>query len=141
MSALIELASRISGIEPDRLWRILRFVVVGTGVNLLMIGAILIMARLGLGYDLALLVTNAVGLLLNYVLNRSFVFSSRDGVVRTALLYAAVYASVYLLQLVLYRWLFGLGLPEALGIFVTVGMTAVYAYLMLEKVVFPQREG
>lgn len=138
---ILDRLSTLTGLPTARLTRIIRFLIMGTAVNLLMIGAIIVMKTLGLGYDFALLITNIVGLCINYIVNRTFVFQSSDSVWRTALLYAATYASVYCLQLVLYRIIFATGfMHEYLAIVVTVGLSAIYAYLVLERLVFPQRK-
>lgn len=137
---LIETISRLTHLPIDRTKKILRFLIVGTTVNLLMILAIIVMKSVGLGYDLALLITNVVGLCINYVLNRSFVFGNSDRVLKTMFLYAMTYASVYVLQLILYRLIFATGIfHEYIAIIATVGLSAIYAYVILEKVVFPDK--
>jgi len=141
LRTVIQMASRISGLSEDRLIRIIKFLIVGGSVNLLMILAIIGMKRLGISYDIALLITNIVGLCINYILNRSFVFGNKDGVVTTAIKYALVYLTVYFLQLIIYRLIFATGLMhEYIAIIVTIAISAVYAYILLEKVVFPRRE-
>ena len=135
------LINRMTGLEPARIKRILRFLIVGSSVNLLMVIAIIIMKGLGLSYDLGLLVTNITGLCINYGLNRAFVFHSTENAWKTGSLFALVYASVYLLQLLIYRLIFSTGLlHEWLAIIITIGLSAIYAYFMLEKVVFRNRE-
>lgn len=120
--------------------RIFRFLMVGGGLNLSLLLVVFGLERLGYGYDFALLITNIVGLCINYILNRTFVFRNSNRILRTMLLYAATYASVYCLQLVLYRLIFAVGwLHEYVAIALTVAISAVYAYILLEKVVFPEK--
>ena len=133
-------ASELSGLSPDRLNRIIRFLFIGSVLNLTLLVAVILMERGGIGYDLALLITNVFGLCLNYFLNRAFVFKNVDKFWRTASLYAATYASVYVLQLFIYRAIFSLGIVhEYVAITLTIVLSAIYAYFMLEKVVFSDR--
>ncbi|WP_427453798.1 GtrA family protein [Litorimonas sp. WD9-15] len=136
----LEFVSSKTGLPSQKLSQILRFLMVGGGLNLALLGLVFGLEQSGFGYDFALLITNIVGLFINYILNRTFVFGSSGRVIRTAALYALTYASVYVLQLGLYRVIFATDLfHEYLAIILTVGITAIYAYIMLEKVVFPDK--
>lgn len=129
--------STIVGIPTDRLSQIFRFLLVGGLLNLTLLIAVIFMHKSGLGYDIALLITNIFGLCLNYFLNRAFVFQNSTSMLRTSLLYAVTYASVYILQLIIYRIIFATSVVhEYIAIVITVAISAIYAYLMLEKVVF-----
>ncbi|MCH2459001.1 MAG: GtrA family protein, partial [Henriciella sp.] len=65
-------------------------------------------------------------LLLNFYLQRSFVFRSNAAIVRSLILYTLLYASPYLLQISIYP-VFAtiLGWPEILSVLFTVGVAAV----------------
>lgn len=134
----IDFFSRKSGLTKERVSRIARYLFVGGSLNLTLLIVVFAMVMIGFSYDLALFFTNIFGLIINYFLNRTFVFGSSGHVLRTMALYALTYATVYLFQLVLYRIIFATGLiHEYIAIVFTIGISAVYAYFVLEKIVFP----
>jgi len=134
----VDFVSRKSGLAKERVSRIARFLLIGGSLNLSLLVIIFALVKMGFGYDLALLFTNIFGLALNYFLNRTFVFASNGRMLRTMSLYALTYLTVYLLQLALYRIIFATGLiHDYIAIVITIGISAIYAYFVLEKIVFP----
>ena len=137
---LFQYIASISGLEVSRLEQIFRFLLVGSFLNISLLLIVILLHQSGVNYDLALLITNVIGLLLNYIMNRKFVFKSDGNVLRTMLFYMLTYASVYFLQLFIYRVIFSFDMMhEYFAIILTVMFSAIYAYILLEKVVFSKK--
>lgn len=121
---------------------LLRYLIVGVSINLLVAAMVYIQRKLGVAHEFAFAVTTVASLLLNFYLQRSFVFRSNAAIVRSLILYTLLYASSYLLQISIYPvFKTVLGWPEILAVLFTVGIAAVYSFAMLSLVVFkPSKE-
>lgn len=111
----------------------LRFIVAG-GVNTALTLVLYLALLAILPHTVAYTVTFMVGVVLSYVLNRSFVFRSAGGFT-TMLLFPVVYVVQYLVGLlVVLAWVDLLGLPAALASIAAVIVTLPITYGLLRWV-------
>jgi putative flippase GtrA len=116
---------------------LIRYIVVGASMNLIAAAIVYVQRILGVPHEIAFAVTTVGSLLLNFYLQRSFVFRSNAAIVRSLILYTLLYASTYLLQIFIYPvFATVLGWPEILSVLFTVGVAAVYSFIVLSLVVF-----
>lgn len=80
-------------------WQLLRFGVVGVGINLLLYGGYLAMVGAGLEPKAAMTVGYACGVAIGFFINRRWTFGQRGVLRRDIHAYLVVYAAGYLINL------------------------------------------
>jgi len=114
-----------------------RFVVFG-GVNTLVTYGLYLALLPLLPYQASYTVAYLAGILIAYLFNRKFVFSSHRGL-RSAVLLPFVYLAQYLVSLlVLWLWIDKGGLRPALGPLIAIAITVPMTYL-LSREIFSKR--
>lgn len=118
--------------------QLLRYGIVGVGVNLLLYAGYLAATSSGLGHKISMTIFYALGVLLSFVFNRNWSFGHRGHVSSAFLRYLATYAAGYVLNFVALWWLVdGLGLPHAWVQGVMIFVVAGFIFLTQKFWVFP----
>jgi putative flippase GtrA len=109
-----------------------RFLVVGTA-NTLAAYAVYLLLLPFLDYRVAYTLAYAMGLVWGYLAHARFVFGARPGTVSAAA-YLATYGAMYLVALaVIYVAVDVLGVPEPLGMPVTLAITVPLSFVLLRR--------
>ena len=115
----------------------LRYVAVGASLNLLAVLVVISLQAMGFEYRMAFLIQVVFCSFLSCYLQRFFAFMDRGALIRSLMLYGLLYASSYLLQIVIYPVFRDyLHMPDALAVLFTVGVAAVYSFVILSVIVF-----
>ncbi|GLK51930.1 MAG: hypothetical protein CMH94_00265 [Oceanicaulis sp.] len=129
--------------RPDThpaLFRLLRYLVVGGGTNLLLYLAYLGITFLGVSPEIATTGAFAAGIAITYLLNRGWTFRSTHAWQRTAPRYVAAYLMGYVVQISALAGLYRLlDIPHPLAQLFAMGLAAVTIFLSLQFWVFAEQ--
>lgn len=103
--------------------QLLRYGIVGVGVNLLLYLGYLALTGVGVGHKTSMTVFYGIGVLLSFAFNRSWSFAHRGHVPSAFFRYALTYVGGYFLNLLLLWWLvdeFGWPHPYVQGVLIFV---------------------
>lgn len=128
--------SRGGLLADSRLRSTLRFAAVGLAQNGLSYLLVLGLTMLGLAPWLAFAIIFPVAVAASYWFNSRWTFGERSQGKAVIYAYTFTYVSAYGLTLIVSALLATFGLPDALTVFLTIGVIGLYTFLVLDRGVF-----